>query len=110
MEKRAHREVHINGETFVLDNRTRKFRSCSDPDHCIGFKDLGIEEYRFWYKLLQGVAGQTITSADLAYESRIGFGGWHPVLHFEDGTELWLLSDEEGNGPGRFWLKPPEAE
>jgi len=55
-------------------------------------------------KLITGV--RPITASELA--EFYWFTGC-PVLELDDGATLYAAQDEEGNGPGCFWLKAPDG-
>lgn len=54
----------------------------------------------FWDKQLLFIVGKKVARAEMVYDADMD--AMKPVLTFEDGQQLEMLSDEEGNGPGRF--------
>ncbi len=104
----ASRHIIINGLPYILDERQDEFRSLSDPSQHIPCDQLDRQVYEYWSEQLRPLSGLRIVSADMAYDDRYGAPGWYPLFDLSDGTLLWLLSDEEGNGPGRFEIVRPE--
>ena len=66
----------------------------------ICFQFFTMSESTYWDDQLQLLVGKKVTAAWMQYDD--DFDGEAPVLKFDDGTKLMMLSDEEGNGPGRF--------
>ena len=98
------RNVSINGRPYRLDERRKECRSLSDDSSDrIPFDHVRINEYKYWHDKLQILADHRIVNADMAYDD----AGWFPVLELENGTLVWLLSDDEGNGPGRIQIQQP---
>ena len=54
----------------------------------------------YWNNALASIVGKKVVAASMQYDDY--FDDDAPVLEFDDGTKLIMLSDEEGNGPGSF--------
>ena len=59
-----------------------------------------IQQRKFWTEQLKFIVGKKVVQAEMAYDEDMD--AMKPVLTFDDGQKLEMLSDEEGNGPGRF--------
>jgi hypothetical protein len=93
--------VQINGKSYFRDDRLRELRNIKDPHEAKKFQsDQDLATYCYWTQELQTIVGQTVVSAELQFDE--WFDDWAPVLRFSNGEAMMLLSDEEGNNPGRF--------
>jgi len=58
--------------------------------------------------------GKKVVEVKLMSDAEVDDFGWHQstmVLVFDDGTEVFAASDEEGNGPGcLFGVEPDGSE
>ena len=59
-----------------------------------------MNAHDFWNAQLAHIVGKRVVKASMEYV--YDFDAEAPVLEFEDGTELMMLSDEEGNNAGSF--------
>lgn len=91
----------LNGKTYFVDERLVELRNVDNPHDVIRFDGhMHMGEYQYWTEQLQLIVGHRVVHAELLYDE--GMDGMKPVLTFDDGQKLELLSDEEGNAPGRF--------
>jgi hypothetical protein len=91
--------ITINGQKYFLDERLQEARHVEQPTERIPLVGMGgVQEYRYWHNELQAFVGRRVVAADLNREDE----AWFPYLKLDDGVTIVLLSDEEGNGPGRI--------
>jgi hypothetical protein len=91
----------INGEEYLIDKAAGEARSKTRPTKAISLLGRGgFREYIYWFNEIQHFIGKRVMVADLQLDD----GQWFPYLKLEDGSGVILLSDEEGNGPGRFGI------
>jgi len=93
--------VHINGKTYFIDERLRELRNVENPHDAKRFSDENsLRAYLYWTCQLQFIVGQTVIAAEMEFDE--DFEDWAPVICFSNGERIRLLSEEEGNNPGRF--------
>ena len=57
-------------------------------------------EFRYWSEAIQPLIGRTVTDAAMVYDE--GVSDIVPVLTFDNGMRMHLLSAEDGPCGGRF--------
>jgi hypothetical protein len=91
----------INGKTRYVDMRLLELRNVENPHDVIRFtSEHDLNVYKVWTEQLQLIVGKRVTRGEMEFDEPMDC--WRPVLTFEDGHRMELLSDEEGNDGGPF--------
>ena len=93
--------VKIGQKWYFVDEGLHELRNVQNPKDAKRFRNQNdLQEYRFWTERLQRIVGARVVSAEMQYDE--SFGQFAPVLVFSNGRAIMIVSDEEGNGAGRF--------